>query len=92
MNRDQAEAIAIDALDWLAGNEDAGGAFLAASGASADDLRARAGEPEFLCFVLEFLMSDEPRLLAFCANRNYPPDTPMQALSALPGGGNVNWT
>ena len=91
MNRDAAEVLAVDVLGWLAGDPDALGAFLAASGAGPGDLRARASDPEFLTFVLEFLLSDEERLLAFCADRSHPNDAPMRALVAL-GGGNPHWT
>jgi hypothetical protein len=91
MNKEGAEALAIDALGWLAADPDALGGFLAASGAGPAELRARATEPEFLIFLLEFMLSDEERLLAFCGDRNHPPDAPMRALVAL-GGGNPHWT
>ncbi len=92
MNRDAAESLAVEALSWLAGEPDALGAFLAAAGAGPAELRARSAEPEFLGFVLDFLLSDEALLIAFCdaAGRRY--EAPMRARALLPGGDLPNWT
>ena len=92
MNSDRAEMLALQALGWIAAEEDFSGAFLGASGASSDELRQRASDPEFLGFVLDFLLSDEPALLAFCEATDTPPDAPMRARAALPGGDLPNWT
>ena len=92
MNREAAEALAIEALAWLAKDEAAAGAFLAAAGAAPQDLRARAAEPEFLGFVLDFLLSDEARLIAFCREAGRPFEAPMRARAALPGGDSPDWT
>lgn len=92
MKSEQAEKIAVDALFWLSGEEEEMAAFLGASGAAPEDLRTRAAEPDFLCFVLEFLMSDDGRVMAFCDARGLPYETPMQALASLPGGAQTHWT
>lgn len=92
MSQDRAEALAADALAWLAGDEDLLTGFLGTTGAGIEDLRARAGEPEFLGFVLDFLLSDEGALLAYCAARRLPPETPAHARAILPGGAVPNWT
>jgi len=92
MQRSEAEALAIAALGWLAGQPDALGRFLADAGAGPADLRALAREPAFLGFVIDFLLADEPLLLAFCAERGVPPEAPMRARSALPGGDIPHWT
>ncbi len=92
MARPQAEALAVQALVWMAGDADLIGRFLAMSGAGPADLRARAGEPEFLGFVLDFLLSDEAALIAFAAAEQIRPDLPMRARAALPGGALPNWT
>ena len=68
------------------------GGFLAAAGAGPDELRARAAEPEFLGFVLDFLLANEPALLAFAEAEGVKPDLPMRARAALPGGDLPNWT
>ncbi|MEM7523875.1 MAG: DUF3572 domain-containing protein [Pseudomonadota bacterium] len=92
MTPDAAEIIAVRALGWIAGRDELSGAFLGASGASADELRARATDPEFLGFVLDFLLADEDALLAFCEDADTPPDAPMRARASLPGGDLPNWT
>lgn len=88
----EAEALALRALGWMAADPDLTGAFLAAAGAGPGDLRARAADPEFLGFVLDFLLSDEPALIAFAAAEGVKPDVPMRARAALPGGDLPNWT
>jgi hypothetical protein len=92
MARPQAEALAVQALVWMAGNADLVGRFLAATGAGPADLRARAGDPEFLGFVLDFLLSEEAALVAFAAAERIRPEAPMRARAALPGGALPNWT
>lgn len=90
--REAAETIGVRALGWIAGQPDLAGRFLAAAGASPDDMRARAGEPEFLGFVLDFLLADEEALVAFARDAGIAPDRPLRARAALPGGDLPNWT
>jgi len=92
MTPDAAEAVAIKALVWIAERDELASSFLGASGAAADELRSRAADPEFLGFVLDFLLSDEEALLGFCEDVAIKPDTPMRARAALPGGDMPNWT
>ncbi len=92
MRHDAAETIAIRALGWIAARDELVGAFLTATGAEAGDLARRAGEPEFLGFILDFLLADEAALVAFCEDAEIPPEEPMRARAALPGGELPNWT
>ena len=92
MARPQAEALAVQALVWMAGDADLVGRFLVATGAGPADVRARAAEPEFLGFVLDFLLSDEAALVAFALAENIRPELPMRARAALPGGELPHWT
>ncbi len=92
MKREAAETTAVQALVFLAGREEALGAFLDAAGADASELRARAQDPEFLGFVMDFMLQDEVLLLAFCDDQGLPYDLPMRARSALPGGDLPHWT
>jgi hypothetical protein len=55
-------------------------------------VRARAADPEFLGFVLDFLLSDEAALVAFAEEAGIAPDRPLRARAALPGGELPNWT
>lgn len=92
MPQDLAERFAIDVLGWLAGDEDLMPVFLGSTGASIDDIRSRAGEPEFLGSVLDFLMMDDAWVTSFCDAVSMPYDAPMRARAGLPGGSDVNWT
>ena len=92
MKQEQAETLALGALGWLVGNEELLPIFMGASGASIDDIKARAGEPDFLISVLDFLSMDDAWLMAFCDASGLPYDTPMQARQSLPGGAQVHWT
>ncbi|MGR3616537.1 MAG: DUF3572 domain-containing protein [Paracoccaceae bacterium] len=89
---DAAETLALKALTWLIGNEDLLPVFLGASGAGVDDIKTRAGEPEFLGSVLDFLMMDDAWIMAFCDAVGVVYELPIQARMALPGGAQVNWT
>lgn len=92
MTRDHAETIALRALGWMAGEEGVLEGFLAATGASIDDLRARAQDPAFLVATLDHLMSEDRLVVGFCDHEGVPYDTPARAREALPGGESVHWT
>ena len=61
-----AEILALQALGWLAGDEDRLGRFLALSGLDPATLRDTAGGRDTARAVLDFLLSDEELLLDFC--------------------------
>ncbi len=90
--QDSAETIALQALSWLAGNEEILPVFLAATGASLTDLSRQAAEPEFLGSVLDFILMDDAWVIAFCQSVSLPYTAPMQARAALPGGQSLHWT
>lgn len=92
MKREQSESIATQALIWLANDDELMGAFLGATGASPSDVRAQAQDPEFLGFVLDFLLGADEHVLAFAAAHDLPPETVVAARAALPGGQLPNWT
>ena len=87
-----AELFAARALGWVAGDSDLLGRFLAMTGAEIGDLRARAGDPEFLGFVMDFLLSDEAMLLACAETLGAPPEMFQRARAGLPGGDLPHWT
>ncbi len=90
--RESAETLALEALGWLAGNDDLMPVFLGATGASEADLKTQASDPEFLGAVMDFLMMDDAWVIAFCDSVQIPYDRIMAARAALPGGAQVNWT
>ncbi len=92
MTPEAAETVAVSALGWLASNDDLMPVFLGATGSSAGDLRAQAGDPAFLLSVLDFLCMDDAWVVAFCDAEGLAYDVPMRARQALPGGEQVHWT
>ena len=92
LSREGAELLGLQALGWIAARPDLAERFLSAAGASADEMRDRAGDPDFLGFVLDFLLADEEALLDFAHEAGIPPDRPLRARAALPGGALPHWT
>lgn len=62
-----AEALALSALVWTLSAPDRADRLLSVTGLTADDLRARAGDPALLSAVLAFLEAHEPDLIACAA-------------------------
>ncbi|MEQ9520135.1 MAG: DUF3572 domain-containing protein [Parvibaculum sp.] len=92
LSNEIAETIALQALAHIAADEDRMSAFLTQTGLGVDELRAAASDPVVLGGVLDFLLSDEAGLLAFCEDLDMAPDVPGRARRALPGGEEVHWT
>ena len=81
-----AQTIALQALGWLAGNDELFPIFLGSTGGSADDLRTRATDPAFQSSVLEFITMDDAWVIAFCDAHDLKYDQPLRARYSLPGG------
>lgn len=92
MKSDQAEFVAIQALGHIAADDELLSAFFDITGLSPSDMRSRGGDPEILGGVLDFILMDEARLLAFCEANGLKPEIPGRARRLLPGGEEVHWT
>jgi len=92
MSPERAETIALQALGWLAANDDLCPTFLGASGASLQDMRDRVNDPQFLGSVLEFLTMNDDWIISFCDSAGLSYDMPLRARYALPGAEQVEWT
>lgn len=92
IERDNAETIALKALEWLASDEELLPVFLGATGTTAEDLRSRAADSEYLGAVLDFILMDDNWVMAFCGRFGLDYSSPMQARLALPGGAQMHWT
>lgn len=92
MQPEVAQVLALQALGWIAAEDEVFPLFLGATGANLADLRARAGDPDFLAAVLDFLMQDDRWVVAFCDAGGHPYTAPQSARAALPGGAMMNWT
>lgn len=85
MNRSSAEILALEALGWIAETGDIPD-FLDRSGLEIADLRLRAGNPELLAAVLDFLLSQDSLTKSFCEARELDAGQIHLARRALPGG------
>ncbi|WP_439137939.1 DUF3572 domain-containing protein [Roseicyclus sp.] len=92
MKQEMAEIRAMGMLGWLAGQAELLPVFLGATGASEDDLRARAGEAEFLASVVDFVMMDDVWVIDCATDQGWPPEQIMAIRAALPGGDLPSWT
>ena len=90
MKRENAETIALQALAWLAADEDEMNAFMGQTGLDQAALRAGAGDAAFLGGVLDYILAEETRLMAFAEDAGLKPDFPARARAALPGA-NPEW-
>jgi hypothetical protein len=84
--REHAEAIAVQALAFIAADPELLPRFLAITGIDAADIRAAARQPGFLAGVLQFIVAHEPTLLRFSEQAGVPPQDVPAALRALPFG------
>lgn len=92
VSRESAETIGLQAVAWLAANDDLLPVFMGATGASEDDFRQGLDDPAFQGGVLDFIMMDDAWTQAFCDAQGLAYDMPMRARHGLPGGGDVHWT
>ncbi|HYZ43252.1 MAG TPA: DUF3572 domain-containing protein [Xanthobacteraceae bacterium] len=83
--RAAAEALAVAALAFIAGEPERLGRFLAISGIGPESIRAASREPQFLLGVLDYLAADEPLLIAFAAENAIPPGAVMEARDTIAG-------
>lgn len=90
--QDSAWLLARDALAFVLSDGEVAGAFLAQGGLAAEDLRARAGEPEFLAAVLDFVLAEDGRVLDAARACGVSPGAFVAARAALPGGDTPEWT
>ena len=81
--QETAEQLAVAALGFLAAEPDRLSRFLSLSGLGPQNLRAAAADPAFLVSVLDYLLADEPLLLAFAAYQEQAPETIAAARRAL---------
>ena len=91
MKPEHAVAIGQDALIWLAGQPEALSALLATTGLAPEDMRARADDPEFLGFVLDFVLGSDATVLEFARAAGLDLTAAARA-RALLGGATPNWT
>jgi hypothetical protein len=75
INSDAAEALALQALTFLLSEPQRLTRFLSLTGMGPETLRAAATSPDLQAATLEYLLSDESLLLAFCQEAGADPAT-----------------
>lgn len=85
MTRQSAEALAIEALSFLAADAGRIGRFLALSGIGPDQLRAASREPGFLAGILDHIAADEQLMMLFADHAERHPQDVRRAQAVLSG-------
>lgn len=92
MTPERAETVALLALGWVAGNDEILPVFLGSTGLSEVELKDRAGDPDLLASVLEFVTLDDAWVLELAATEGVRPEEPFAALNVLAGPARMHWT
>lgn len=74
-----AESIALQAVAFVAADEEMLTGLLSLTGLDLDGLKTRLGDHDTLAGVLAVLLENEPRLLAFCEAAGLDPSAPAAA-------------
>jgi hypothetical protein len=80
-----AEALAIQALTFIAGDGERLGRFLGITGIGPAEIRAASREPGFLAGVLDYVAADQRLIESFAAESGMDPALIDQARLALGG-------
>ncbi|MBV8925467.1 MAG: DUF3572 domain-containing protein [Bradyrhizobium sp.] len=86
--REVAEFVAIQALNFIAGEPERLGLFLAETGIGPETLRKSAADPHFLASVLDFVLRDDATVKAFAKASELHPTHIAGAREAL---GDPRW-
>ncbi|WP_410217576.1 DUF3572 domain-containing protein [Paracoccus sp. (in: a-proteobacteria)] len=89
---ERAQELAQDILLALAEQPEELVRFMETAGLQVSDLRELSNRPEIAVFLLDFLVEDDERLLAFAQALNLRPQDVMAARTALSGPGSFGWT
>lgn len=83
LTRDDAAAVALKALAFVAADDVLLSRFVALTGCGLDDIKTRMADEGFLGAVLDFLLGDDAAVVAFAASEGLAPETPMLARQKL---------
>ena len=86
--RNAAQALAAEALLFIASDDDRLMRFMALTGLDASSLRERAADPDFLAAVMDHLLQDEAALVAFASDQRLRPEAVVAQARVL---GVVPW-
>jgi len=83
MDEEQAELVAISALQFLASDDQQMSRFVALCGVDIADMRKEASNPVFLAGILDFFLAHEPTLLSFASGHGIEPEQILIARNVL---------
>ncbi|MBL4726548.1 MAG: DUF3572 domain-containing protein [Rhizobiaceae bacterium] len=83
MNETNAKALAIQILEYLAGDQEQLSRFMALTGIEVTELREMSQSTPFMVALLDYLLGNEPTLLSFAAERNIAPTDILKARHCL---------
>lgn len=83
LSEERAQEIAGNALGFVASDRAMIQALLDVSGLDLADLRQAAERPEFAIFLLDFVLLDDDRVLAFAASQGIKPEAVLFARETL---------
>jgi hypothetical protein len=86
--REVAEIVAVQALNFIAGDSERLGAFLAETGIGPETLRRAAADPHFLRSVLDFILRDDATVKTFASASQLHPTNIAAAREVL---GDPQW-
>lgn len=92
MSQESAEIIGLQAVAWLAAEDELLSVFMGATGAARSDFGENLQDPAFQASILDFLLMDDAWVMRFCDAQGLPYEAPRSARAALPGSQEVHWT
>jgi Protein of unknown function (DUF3572) len=92
MNQELAEIISLQAVSFIAEDEDRLSALFQETGLSVGDFQDLAENPYTLAGVLDFLLAHEEILVEFCEKNNINPEMPLKIRRFFPGGSEEFYT
>jgi len=85
LTKEKAEGLAIQALTFIASDDERLGRFLAVTGIGPAQIRTAAHEPGFLAGVLDYVASDDRLITAFASETGLEPADIDRGRLALAG-------
>ena len=92
MTPENAQIIAIQALGWIAADEDLVTIFMGSTGCSVESLKAGLDDPVLLLSVLDFILMDDQWVIDFCKVAKLDPLQLKSVRGFFPGGNETHWT
>jgi hypothetical protein len=83
VTREEAENVALGAFSFLTSDEERLSRFLAVSGLRPETVRSAALSPGFFAGILDYVVSDEPLVIALAKEMNTKPEHIMEAHRTL---------